>query len=116
MGQTPPEDDTAFIVLGRVNVDTVIDKHLLAGDMFLAWRCLYVEITRARIEKERNPDMGAAPLYPDRSGVHYSRLPGVRATGCTARTGVQVVQTTHTNKQRALDGPITARTERPQDG
>ena len=27
--------------------------------MFLAWRCLYAEITRARIEKE-TPDMGAA--------------------------------------------------------
>ena len=49
--------DTAFLVLGRINADTVIDTHL-AGLMFLAWRCLYADITRARIEKE-NPDMGA---------------------------------------------------------
>ena len=27
--------------------------------MFLAWRCLYAEFTRARIDKG-NPDMGAA--------------------------------------------------------
>jgi hypothetical protein len=58
MGLAPPEDDTAFLVLGRINADSVIDTHL-AGVMFLAWRCLYAEITRARIDKE-NPDMGAA--------------------------------------------------------
>ena len=39
-------------------MDSVIDTHL-AGVMFLAWRCLYAEFTRARIDKE-NPDMGAA--------------------------------------------------------
>ena len=58
MGLKPPEDDTAFLVLGRINADSVIDTHL-TGVMLLAWRCLYAEITRVRIYKE-NPDIGAA--------------------------------------------------------
>ena len=58
LGMAQPEDKTAFIVLGRITAKKVIDKHL-AGIMFLAWRCLYAEITRARIEHD-NPDMKAA--------------------------------------------------------
>ena len=58
LGMAQPEDKTAFIVLGRITAKKVIDKHL-AGIMFLAWRCLYAEITRARIEHD-NPDMQAA--------------------------------------------------------
>ena len=59
MGLTPPEDDTTFLVLlGRIHADTVIDTHL-PGVIFLAWRCLYAEITRARIENETS-DLGAA--------------------------------------------------------
>tara|TARA_B110000046_G_scaffold118207_1_gene125009 strand:+ start:2316 stop:6662 length:4347 start_codon:yes stop_codon:yes gene_type:complete len=58
LGQKAPEDETAFIILGRIDTDTTIDENL-AGIMFLAWRCLYAEITRARIERD-NPDMGVA--------------------------------------------------------
>ena len=58
MGLTPPEDRVALLVLGRINANTVVDTQL-SGIMFLAWRCLYAEITRARIEKE-NPDMERA--------------------------------------------------------
>ena len=47
--------------------------------MFLAWRCLYAEITRARIYME-NPDMGAAL---ERTGamssdVHHKTVMTVR--------------------------------------
>ena len=40
-----PQHTSAFITLGRVDKDTVIDKHMV-GVMFLACRCLYAELTR----------------------------------------------------------------------
>lgn len=58
LGMKQPVDLAAFITLGLITMEEVIDKHL-AGIMFLAWRCLYAEITRARIE-HTNPDMQAA--------------------------------------------------------
>ena len=45
MGMKQPQHTSAFITLGRVDKDTVIDKHMV-GVMFLACRCLYAELTR----------------------------------------------------------------------
>ena len=58
MGMKEPQHTSAFITLGRIDKDTVIDKYM-AGVMFLAWRCLYAELTRARIDKG-SPDLQAA--------------------------------------------------------
>ena len=58
LGMPQPQHESAFLVLGRIDADTVIDKYL-AGVIFLAWRCLYAEITRARIEKG-TPDLQVA--------------------------------------------------------
>ena len=65
MGMATPEDEVAFLILGRLDAETVIDAQL-SGIMFLAWRCLYAEITKARIEKA-NPDMKYVAL--ERTGA-----------------------------------------------
>ena len=58
MGMKEPQHSPAFITLGRIDKDTVVDKYM-AEVMFLAWRCLYAELTRARIDKG-SPDLQAA--------------------------------------------------------
>ena len=52
IGMDPPEDTTAFIALGVINRDKVVPNEL-AGIMFIAWRCLYAEITKVHAEQQR---------------------------------------------------------------
>ena len=44
-----PRDDVAFLATGALSQDKVIDRDR-AGMWFLAWRCLYAEIVRSRVE------------------------------------------------------------------
>ena len=39
----------AFCALGRTDQHTVVDKNY-SGVLFLAWRCLYAELVRGRVE------------------------------------------------------------------
>ena len=41
MGLAPPEDDTAFLVLGRINADSVIDTHLAGVRKIQTWAQLW---------------------------------------------------------------------------
>ena len=60
LGMPTPENTTAFFILGRLDEENTIDAHL-AGIVFLAWRCLYAELTRAHVDREReDPDMDSA--------------------------------------------------------
>ena len=43
----------------------------MAGVMFLAWRCLYAELTTARIDKG-SPDLQAAFITKDRKHDDHS--------------------------------------------
>ena len=48
-GMPRPRDDVAFLATGALSQDKVIDRDR-AGMWFLAWRCLYAEIVRSRVE------------------------------------------------------------------
>ena len=48
--QDQPEDWKSFLILGRVESDKYIDSKF-SGVMFLAWRCIYAEIQKAREEE-----------------------------------------------------------------
>ena len=46
-----PQNTSAFIALGILKDDEVIEKNV-AGVMFLAWRCIYAAIVTSRIEQK----------------------------------------------------------------
>ena len=48
----------SFLLVGRITEAKVVCKNQ-AGILFIAWRCLYAELVRGRIENVR-PDMNAA--------------------------------------------------------
>ena len=109
LGMPQPQHESAFLVLGRIDADTVIDKYL-AGVMFLACRCLYAEITRARIEKG-TPDLQVALREAAENRIHDHHAPnGIRSLL------EKMVQTTNVDEQRKFNGTIAPRTEGIQNG
>ena len=52
MGFTAGQHLTSFLVLGRLTKDKVVTKNQ-SGMLFIAWRCLYAELVRGRIENVR---------------------------------------------------------------
>ena len=52
VGFPKPVNLTSFLLLGRIDHRTVVDRNQ-AGALFLAWRCLYSELVRGRIDSVR---------------------------------------------------------------
>ena len=52
MGFDIPQDVTAFLVLGAIS-ETEIANEEIIGILTIAWRCLYAEITAARLDGRR---------------------------------------------------------------